>query len=294
MAAPRAVVVHRASELTELLARHGTRGQATFFLGQRGQTLDDVEQRHESLAAALATVVAAIPADWRHTSVERAELPRFAFEPDDIVIVVGQDGLVANVAKHLAAQPVIGIDPSPGQNAGVLVPHRATQAAALLRRAQQGTAKILERTMVEVRSDDGQTLTALNEIMIGQPGHQSARYTLDAGGRTERQSSSGVIVSTGTGASGWCRSIARIQAPGLPLPQPAERALAWFAREPWPSPSTGADLIAGRLDDDALRMRVESDTLVAFGDGMESDRLTLSWGQQLTVGLSDRMLRTVA
>jgi hypothetical protein len=52
----------------------------------------------------------------------------------------------------------------------------------------------------------------------GQPGHQSARYTIEVDGADERQSSSGVIVSTGTGATGWCRSIARIQAPTLPLP----------------------------------------------------------------------------
>ncbi|OJU42463.1 MAG: hypothetical protein BGN97_08915 [Microbacterium sp. 69-10] len=294
MVAPRAVVVHRASELTELLARHGTRGQVTFFLEQRGQSLHDVEARHERTSAALATVAASIPADWRHATVERAELPRFAFEPADVVIVVGQDGLVANVAKYLDAQPVIGIDPLPGQSAGILVPHAPADAAGLIVRAQQGTTSFCERTMVEVRSDDGQTLTALNEIMIGQPGHQSARYLLEVSGRTERQSSSGIIVGTGTGATGWCRSIARIQAPELPLPGPTERALAWFAREPWPSPSTGAELIAGRLDGGELALRVESDTLVAFGDGIESDRLSLGWGQRVTVGMSERMLRTVS
>ena len=30
--APRAVLVHRRTEFQELLARHGTRGQAAFFL----------------------------------------------------------------------------------------------------------------------------------------------------------------------------------------------------------------------------------------------------------------------
>ena len=37
-------------------------------------------------------------------------LARFLFEPGDVVIVVGQDGLVANVAKYLDGQPVIGIN----------------------------------------------------------------------------------------------------------------------------------------------------------------------------------------
>ncbi|MDR2322374.1 MAG: hypothetical protein LBE60_12090 [Microbacterium sp.] len=294
MVAPRAVIVHRASEWTELIARHGTRGQVAFFLQQRDQSPSAVSARHDDLHAALTAVAAGIPSDWRRAAVERADLPRFAFEPEDVVLVVGQDGLVANVAKYLHDQPVIGVDPAPGRNAGVLVPHAPAATAALLARVGDGSAVMQERTMVEVRSDDGQSLVALNEIMIGQPGHQSARYLLEVAGETERQSSSGIIIGTGTGASGWCRSIARIQAPRLPLPEPAEEALAWFVREPWPSPTTGADLIAGRLDGDApLALRVESDTLVAFGDGIESDRLSLGWGQRVTVGVSRRTLRTV-
>lgn len=293
MVAPRAVVVHRASEWSELLARHGTRGQVEFFLQQRGQSPVEVAARHDQLDVALATVASGIPSDWRRAEVERAELARFAFEPEDVVLVVGQDGLVANVAKYLDAQPVVGVDPSPGRNAGILVPHPPAAIPALLRQIHEGHPALCERAMVEVRSDDGQSLVALNEIMIGQPGHQSARYLLEVGGRSERQSSSGVIVGTGTGASGWCRSIARIQAPQLVMPGPTEPALTWFVREPWPSPTTGAELVAGRLDGDQLALRVESDTLVAFGDGVESDRLNLGWGQRVTVGLSTRTLRTV-
>ncbi|QCR18221.1 NAD(+)/NADH kinase [Agrococcus sp. SGAir0287] len=294
MPAPRVVVVRRATERDELVAAHGTIGQAGFFLQTRGQSLEPVEQRHAATTAALDAVAAAIPADWRRASVERAELARFVFEPADVVVVVGQDGLVANVAKYLASQPVVGIDPLPGANAGVLVPHAPADAARLIRAAAAGEAAFDERTMVEVRTDDGQSLVALNEVFVGQPGHQSARYALEAGGRVERQSSSGVIVSSGTGASGWCRSIARIQAPGLALPRPTERALAWFAREPWPSPSTGADLVAGRLAEEAvLALRVESDALVAFGDGIEADRLALAWGQRVEVRVASRTLRTV-
>lgn len=294
MAAPRAVVVHRASELTELLARHGTRGQVAFFLDQREQSLADVEERDECIRAALADVAAGIAPDWRRASVERGDVAQFVFEPDDVVLVVGQDGLVANAAKYLDGQPVIGIDPLPGRNAGILVPHTPAEGVALAEAARAGDAAVCERTMVEVRTDDGQSLIALNELMIGQPGHQSARYSLHVDGRDERQSSSGIIVGTGTGASGWCRSIARIQAPRLDLPAPTERALAWFVREPWPSPSTGVELIAGRLDRGALELRVESDLLVAFGDGMENDRLMLSWGQRVRVGVAARTLRTVS
>ena len=77
--------------------------------------------------------------------------------------MVGQDGLVANVAKYLSGQPVIGIDPEPDRNAGVLVTHAPTDAAELLR----STTSIEERAMVRASLDDGQRLLALNEIFVG-------------------------------------------------------------------------------------------------------------------------------
>ncbi len=293
MPTPRVVVVHRRTEYDDLVARHGTRGQAQFFLTSRQQDLGAVEQRHLATTAALSEVSAAVPAEWPRASVEREDLSRFVFRPEDVVVVVGQDGLVANLAKYLDGQPVIGVDPQPGANPGVLVPHQPHAVPALLAAVTGGTATILHRTMVRADTDDGQSLVALNEIYVGQPTHQSARYTLHADGQVERQSSSGLIVGTGTGATGWCLSLQRIQAPELVQPEPGERRLEWFVREPWPSPSTGASLRCGTVVDTPVTMRVESDTLVVFGDGIEDDRLTLSWGQRLSVGVAERTLATV-
>lgn len=130
--APRAVLVHRTTEYEELLARHGTHGQAAFFLAARGRSVDAVRERHERAHRALATVAGAVPLTWRQTRVERADLDRFLFGPEDVVVVVGQDGLVANAAKYLTGQPVVGIDADPGRNPGVLVRHRPDRARRLL------------------------------------------------------------------------------------------------------------------------------------------------------------------
>jgi hypothetical protein len=293
--APRIVTVHRRTELDELLSRHGTRGQAEFFLASRGRSIDEVDERHGALKEALATVAHAIPLDWRRADVERADLDRFLFAPDDVIVVVGQDGLVANVAKYLDTQPVIGIDPEPGRNPGILVPHPASSVETLLAAVATGSAPLELRTMVEASLDDGQRLVALNEIFVGHPSHQSARYRLFAGGAGERQSSSGLIASTGTGATGWCRSIWQQSHSGLQLPRPDEDRIAWFVREAWPSPATGTTLVEGELGpDDELRVVAETDGLVAFGDGIESDRLTLAWGQEARLHVADRRLRLAA
>lgn len=296
---PRVVVVRRRSELEELLDRHSTRGQAEFFLRQRDRDLAEIDRRHEAVQVALAQVSGAVPDGWRQGAVERADLERFLFAPEDVIVVVGQDGLVANVAKYLDGQPVIGVDPEPGRNPGVLVAHPAAALPGLLRSAVSPHPQLSERTMVRCELDDGQHLDALNEVFVGHPSHQSARYRIQlADERNEHHSSSGVIVATGTGATGWCASIARERGertPPIPAPAAVAAELIWFAREAWPSPATGTELTAGQLGaDERLRLRIEADRLVVFGDGLESDRLQASWGQDVSIGVSPRRLRLVA
>ncbi|MFE2553460.1 hypothetical protein ACFXGI_33735 [Streptomyces sp. NPDC059355] len=295
--APRAVLVHRRTEYEELLARHGTHGQAAFFLSSRGRSIDEVVRRHERTRQALREVAAAVPLTWRSARVERADLDRFLFAPEDVVVVVGQDGLVANTAKYLRGQPVVGIDTDPGRNPGVLVRHRCADTAALLRAATAAGGRAEELTMVEAVADDTQRLLALNEIYLGSPGHQTARYRLGSDGdegQGEAQASSGVLVGTGTGATGWLRSLWLERGSSAGLPAPGERRLLWFVREAWPSPATGTTRVAGELGrGQGLRLTVESDRIVVFGDGMESDALELTWGQSVRLGIAGTSLHLV-
>lgn len=296
---PRAVLVTRKSPLELLLERFGTRGQAEFYLRSRGQSLAWADGIHDKLYAALGTVQQALPTHQRRVRIDRDDLDRFLFAPDDSVLIVGQDGLVPNVAKYLRGQIVIGINPDPELYDGVLCGHAAARAADLLAYAVNPSASadlMLEsRCMAIARREDGQTLRALNEIFVGHASHQSARYHIDVGNRRERQSSSGVISATGTGATGWARSIAEQRGIAQPMPSPTDAQLAWFVREPFPSGATGIDCNFGFLQaGEPLVLASEMDEGgVVFADGIESDRLQFLTGQRCEIGVADERLRLV-
>lgn len=290
---PRVVLVTRPTEYALLLQRHATHAQAAFFLRNRGQDIALAHGRYLQQEAAVASVASAVPARWRRSRIGREDLSRFVFEPEDVVVAIGQDGLVANTAKYLRGQVVIGVNPAPEQYDGVLVRHAPSRAEALLRAHQADVLAVEERTMVEACLDDGQTLLSLNEVFVGHRGHQSARYRIRYGGVSEHQSSSGVIVTTGTGATGWACSINRGRAEALALPGPSEPGLAYFVREAFPSVATGTRLTAGAVPATAcLELVSELDEGgVIFGDGIEADYLDFAWGMKATIRVADTRLR---
>lgn len=296
MLVPRIVIVTRPTEIEALVAAHGTLEQARFALAAQGRGIDDIAARHDRCKAALATVSRALPAAWRRARLDRSELSRFVFEDGDTIVPIGQDGLVANVAKYLDGQPVIGVNPDPAAYEGVLAPHRPERVVSLVEDVVRERASLVERTMVEARFEDGQRLLALNEIFLGHESHQSARYELLDGDARERQSSSGIVVSSGTGATGWARSIDRDRGNAIALPKPSDRRLAYFVREAFPGSGFAVEHTGGVLDDRAtLVVRSEmNDGGVVFGDGIEDDRVAFDWGTVATVGVASERLRLVA
>ncbi|HTZ53569.1 MAG TPA: hypothetical protein VMB20_00780, partial [Candidatus Acidoferrum sp.] len=151
-------------------------------------------------------------------------------------------------------------------------------------------------TMAQARLDDGQLLLALTEIFIGHSSHQSARYRLATAAGDEHHSSSGVIVSTGTGASGWARSINRERRESLSLPRPTEARLAYFVREAFPGSGFVATTTAGHITrDQHLDLVSEMNAGGAiFGDGIEADHLAFPFGSRVELRVAPRALKLAA
>lgn len=293
---PRIVLVTRKTPLELLLNTHGTLGQAKFYLQSRGQDIDQQNEIHFRFYDGLNLVMQQIPSDVKRVRVDRDELDRFLFGPDDLVLIVGQDGLVPNAAKYLNGQMTVGINPDPEHYDGVLCPHNPGQVKELLDWLQientDSRYKIEHRCMARATREDGQFLLALNDIFVGHHSHQSARYLLVYRDQEERQSSSGLICSTGTGSTGWARSIAEQRRIDMPMPTPEDRVLTWFVREPFPSVWTGTSLNFDYLNEDE-QLRIVSEMGhggLIFADGIESDYIEFLDGQSVNIEVARQTL----
>lgn len=292
--APRAVFVTRPTDLESLLARHATHGQADFFLKSRGQSIGVLEQRHDAFLECQKTVLRALPEHWRHAAVTRDRLSRFVFAEQDFIVAIGQDGLIANLAKYSNGRPVLGVNPEPTMIEGVLAKFSAGDMTAEFPRLEAGNYHLQPRTMVEAKLENGSSLMALNEIFVGHQSHQSARYEISFGDASESQSSSGLIVASGTGMTGWAKSIVAATRAPVAL-EPCESSIAYFAREPWPSLSTGAEMRCGKIpSDQRLIVRSEmNDGGVVFADGIEADRMAFDWGLEVSIAPAREKLNLV-
>jgi NAD kinase len=299
------VLVTRRTRLEELIHRFHSIPQARFYLERLGASFDDYRTEHETYLQAKTMALDAIGAFQRRQVLERQFLPNFLFGPDDIVIALGQDGLVANIMKYLEGQPLIGVNPDPARNDGVLLPFKPPELSTILLQTAQDKRSAKTITMAQATLADRQTLYAVNDFFIGPKSHTSARYEIVLGQQHEVQSSSGIIVSTGLGSTAWMKSIvtgARAIAAGLrsppapateayqPLPWDTDRLL-FAVREPFPSIASQAQLVFGAIPR-ATELNLRSlmpEGGVIFSDGIEADYLEFNSGTLARISVAKRV-----
>jgi NAD kinase len=305
------VVVTRKTDLEALIERHSTRDQARFFIENRGASFKEYEAAHEVYQAAVATLKDDMPPGVRVQWIEREFLPNFSFGPNDLVVALGPDGLVVNIAKYLNGQTLVAFNPDPTRIDGVLLPFPVWQAKWVLARAARGQGAVEHLTMAQAKLNDGQHLLALNDFFIGQRGHASARYSLQIGEESEEQSSSGIIISTGAGSTGWLRSVltgaGRILESFAPSEEVgaaslsaqtdyrfgwSERKLRFSVREPFVSKTSGATLVFGDIlagEDLEVVSSMPQDGVI-FSDGVAQDALEFNSGAIARIGVAERAL----
>jgi hypothetical protein len=288
--AEKLVVVTRRTRLEDLMVRFNTRGQARFYITHSGADFTDFEREHDTYHRALERLRRELDLGLPRQFLDRHLVQTYGFHHGDVVVAVGQDGLVANVAKYATNCPVVGVNPDPDRFDGVLLPFQVSDARSAVQAIAEGRAQFRRVTLAEARLRDGQRLLGFNDLFVGARSHVSARYRIEVGGRAESQSSSGLLVSTGAGSSGWMSSVFNMAAGVSRLTggtMGAAIRLSWedprllyAVREPFKSRHSEADLVAGVLDPGSglkLESRMAANGVI-FSDGMEEDFLAFDAG----------------
>jgi NAD kinase len=326
-ATDRITLITRPTRLTGLLQRWGTRRQAEFRFKankavayaragnleqaakvQKQKEDNDfqlLEKEDEVYREAVSRVMRDLDLGVPVHSIDRSFIPNYDFSMSTAVVVLGQDGLVANAAKYVGSAPIIGVNPDPARFDGVLLPFQLPNVQNALRTVLGGKPRIRNVSLGEVKLQDGQQMLAFNDFFIGVRSHASARYKIKVNGRAETQSSSGVLVSTGAGSTGWMSSIFNmaggigsshgqkpIKPPHMSWDAPQ---LLWAVREPFLSRTSQAGLVYGILEQ-GVAIEIESmspENGVIFSDGIETDALEFNAGTIATIGIATQKARLV-
>lgn len=307
MASDRKVVlVTRRTRLEDLIARFLTAEQAKFYVEHLGADFSDYQREHDIYHAARTVTVQALERWGRYQVIDRGFLPNFLFGADDIVVALGQDGVVANTMKYLDRHPLIGLNPDAARYDGILLPFKPEELEKLLPEVASDKRDAKAVTMAKASLADGQQLYAVNDLFIGARSHVSAVYEIATVWARERQSSSGLIVATGLGSTAWFKSIVTgslaIAASYGEAGAGHYDALAWDApelrfavREPFPSRHSQTNLVCGSLSTDhSLRLRsLMPENGVIFSDGIEADRLEFNAGTEAVISVAERQGRLI-
>ncbi|HEX6751850.1 MAG TPA: hypothetical protein VF092_31435 [Longimicrobium sp.] len=299
------VVVTRKTRLEELVERFNTRAQAQFYIEHAGGDFGAYADEHDAYRRALAELHRALELGMPRQVLDRALVPTYTFGPHDLVVTVGQDGLVANVAKYVGAQPLVAVNPDPARFDGILLPFEVKECRRAVEAVLEGKAAVREVTLAEARLADGQRLLAFNDLFVGARSHVSARYRIRAGKVEEAQSSSGVLVSTGAGSTGWMSSVFNMARgvasltggrAGEPVRMDWEDSRLMYAvREPFVSRHSAATLVAGWIaagETLMLQSQMPSEGVI-FSDGVESDFLRFESGAFARIGAAEQRARLV-
>jgi NAD kinase len=312
------ILVVRRTRLDELIARFNTLAQAQFYVEHLGADFSDYQKEHENYKKSVTMAETQLHQLGRVQVLERDFLPNFIFSKQDTVVVLGQDGLVANTVKYLNGQLLVGVNPEPQRWEGVLLPFEVADLRKVIPEIFAQRRSIKEVTMAKATLNNGQTLYGVNDLFIGPKSHTSALYQIKIGQRQEQHSSSGIIVSTGLGSTGWFKSLvvgatqitkALIKEGELMMWEPStgrmtktkhknyEGSFPWNAeylyftvREPFPSTTSAATLVFGKITDKKPMLLVSqmAENGIIFSDGIENDFLEFNSGTQATISIADK------
>src|SRR5215203_1742367 len=166
-----AIVVKNKTRLETLIERLNTKAHAKFYIEHAGGDFEEYEVEHEKFQQSLSLVQRQLSGIVKNKLVERSFVPSFLFNEKQVVVVVGQDGLVANTAKYVNGIPIIGVNPDSERYDGILLPFTPSNFLFAVENTIQNNFNFRSASFAEARLNDGQRLLGFNDLFIGPSSH---------------------------------------------------------------------------------------------------------------------------
>lgn len=291
------IIIKSKTRLESLIERFNTQAQAKFYIERQDGNFEEYEEEDAIFKESLQKLQTQLSQGLKNKIVERSFLPSYLFAENNLIIVIGQDGLVANTAKYSKGVPILAVNPDKQRYDGVLLPFDTENFMEGVEQVLEGKQRSRTVSFAEAKLNDGQRLLAFNDLFIGASSHVSARYRISYGQQQEAHSSSGLIVSTKAGSTGWMSSIFNMangmigkskKRAGIKSPELGEKELLFAVREPFQSIRTQTGICTGIINQQK-RLRIESSMPsggVIFSDGVEQDYLQFNSGSIAHIGIA--------
>jgi len=293
-----AIIIKNKTRLESLIERFNTKAQAKFYIERSGGDFVDYEREHEMFHDSLSKVQRNLSAIVKNKIVERGFLPSFIFNENQVVVTIGQDGLVANTAKYVGEIPIVAVNPDQERFDGVLLPFNNENFLKAVDDVMRNKYNSKMTSFAEAKLNDGQRLLAFNDLFIGATSHVSARYKITFNNKSEEHSSSGIIVSTQSGSTGWLSSVFNMsfginkfidnKDSSKKYVKLKDNQLMFAVREPFASKKTQIDTTTGVITERS-KLIIQSfmpNNGFIFSDGVESDFLNFNSGSIATIGIA--------
>lgn len=247
------------------------------------------------------------------------EIPRDLARESDLVVTLGGDNYFQHLSHFIDRQPILGINSDPETSNGVLTHFTADGFKEFLPRLKGGSFDVEKWCRLQTKIN-GQILPTLSvsEIYLGAyKSTDMSRYILElpeswGTTRVEEQKSSGLIIATEAGETGWYDAAARYTTahedrdttiwwtPGTYKmlggvhPNSGNRYASFIAREPYVSNPFKGYLYHKGVIYSREKLKI---TWLAHGRGLVSidarDEYELTRGDKVEIGISNKPLRVI-
>ncbi|MCK4650055.1 NAD(+)/NADH kinase [Candidatus Pacearchaeota archaeon] len=206
----------------------------------------------------------------------------------DLVITLGGDGTFIEAANRIEDSYILGINSHPSSSEGALTSLSMNEVGKL-EEILNRELNVIERQRAKVKLN-GEVLDerASNEVYVGAENNfHTSRYIINYRDKKEEQRSSGVIISTGTGSSGWFKSAGGKQF------NANEKKLGFIVREPYYGERVYVSTVLGGdiLSDEKISFESKRDSggIIAIGFKLYD----FNEGDIVEIKLSEKPLRVI-